>query len=161
MRQSIETSLAPGAGHMSHMSRPEAHRLDELSAGYCLAGCSPAAPASAFPAVSEYCNSVARKSTIFQRTGTVSLCRCLSLGVHTIVLLALAELFVPVCGNTDGGSMGSRPKVWDKRNTIRDHRLELNPHTRAMGPPPLRPDRAHEPRERVASRKVSPTTRSQ
>ena len=36
---------------MSHMSRPEAHRLDELSAGYSSAGCSPAAPASAFPAV--------------------------------------------------------------------------------------------------------------
>ena len=33
------------------MSRPEAHRLDELSAGYSLAGCSPAEPASAFPAV--------------------------------------------------------------------------------------------------------------
>ncbi len=65
------------------MSRPEAHRLDELSAGYSLAGCSPAAPASAFPAVAEFCNSVARKSTIFQRTVTVSLCRCLSLGVHT------------------------------------------------------------------------------
>ena len=39
---------------MSHMSRPEAHRLDELSTGYSLAGCSPAAPASAFPAVSEF-----------------------------------------------------------------------------------------------------------
>ena len=98
------------------MSRPEAHRLDELSAGYSLAGCSPAAPASAFPAVSEYCNSVARKSTIFQRTVTVSLCcclslgvhakgcmpvtvslyRCLSLGVHAIVLLTVAELFVPI-----------------------------------------------------------------
>ncbi len=39
---------------MSHMSRPEAHRLDELSAGYSLAGCSPAVPASAFPAVSEF-----------------------------------------------------------------------------------------------------------
>jgi len=89
---------------MSHMSRPEAHRLDELSAGYCLAGCSPAAPASAFQAVSEYCNSVARKSTIFQRTVTVSLCRCLSLGVHTIFLLAAAELFVPVFSDADGGA---------------------------------------------------------
>ena len=98
MRQSIETSLAPGAGHMS---RPEAHRLDELSAGYCLAGCSPAAPASAFPAVSEYCNSVARKSTIFQRTVTVPLCRCLSLGVRTMVLLAAAELLVPILDHAD------------------------------------------------------------
>ena len=40
---------------MSHMSRPEAHRLDELSVEYSLAGCSPAAPASSFPAVSEFC----------------------------------------------------------------------------------------------------------
>ena len=48
MRQSIESSLVLGAGHMS---RPEAHRLDELSAGYSLAGCSLAVPASAFPAV--------------------------------------------------------------------------------------------------------------
>jgi len=65
----------------------------------------------------------------------------------------VAELFVPVCGNTDGGSMGSRPKVSDKRNTIRDHRLELNPHTRAMGSPPLRPGMGptSQPRERVAS----------
>ena len=85
------------------MSRPEAHRLDELSTGYSLAGCSPAAPASAFPAVSEYCNSVARKSTIFQRTVTVSLCCCLSLGVHT-TLFAVAELFVPVLD--DPGSAG-------------------------------------------------------
>ena len=84
------------------MSRPEAHRLDELSAGYSLAGCSPAAPASAFPAVAEFCNSVARKSTIFQRTVTVSLCRCLSLGVHTIVLLAVAELFELVRDDADG-----------------------------------------------------------
>ena len=72
----------PGAGHMSHMSRPEAHRLDELSAGYSLAGCSPAAPASAFPAVSEFGNRVARKSTIFQPTVSVPLCRCLSLGAR-------------------------------------------------------------------------------
>ena len=86
---------------MSHMSRPEVHRLDELSAGYSLAGCSPAAPASAFPADSEYGNRAARKSTIFQRTVTVPLCRCLSLGVHTLVLLAVAELFVPVLDHMD------------------------------------------------------------
>ena len=112
MRQSIETSLAPGAGHMSHMSRPEAHRLDELSAGYSSAGCSPAAPASTFPAVSEFCNSVARKSTIFQRTVTVSLCCCLSLGVHAIVLLVAAELFVPVQHDVDlcRDAVAARPR---------------------------------------------------
>ncbi len=87
------------------MSRPEAHRLDELSAGYSLEGCSPAAPASAFPAVSEYCNSVARKSTIFQRTVTVSLCCCITLGVHTIVLLAVAELGEPVLDHADSWSL--------------------------------------------------------
>ena len=100
MRQSIETSLAPGAGHLS---RPEPHRLDELSAGYSLAGCSPAAPASAFPADSEYGNRVARKSTIFQRTATVPLCCCLSLGVHAIDLVVVAELFVPVLDHLDRG----------------------------------------------------------
>ena len=86
---------------MSHMSRPEAHRLDELSAGYSLAGCSPAAPAAALPADSEYGNRVARKSTIFQRTASVPLCRCLSLGVHTLVLIAVAELFGPVLHDAD------------------------------------------------------------
>ena len=86
---------------MSHLSRPEPHRLDELSAGYSSAGCSPAVPASAFPAV-EVGNRAARKSTIFQSTVTVSLCRCLSLGVHTLVLLAVAKLLVPVADNPDG-----------------------------------------------------------
>ena len=88
---------------MSHMSRPEAHRLDELSAGYSLAGGSPAVPASAFPAASEFGNRAARKSTIFQRTATVSLCRCLSLGVHAIVLLAVVALFAAVLDQADDG----------------------------------------------------------
>ncbi len=105
MRQSIETSLTPGAGHMSH---PGAHRLDELSAGYSSAGCSPAVPASAFPAASEFGNRAARKSTIFQRTATVPLCCCLSLGVHAIVLLAVAELFVPVQHYPDLRATGLR-----------------------------------------------------
>ncbi len=93
------------------MSRPEAHRLDELSAGYSLAGCSPAAPASAFPAVSEYCNSVARKSTIFQRTVTVSLCCCITLGVHTIVLLAATELGRPVSHNVDRDRLAAHRRL--------------------------------------------------
>ncbi len=100
------------------MSRPEAHRLDELSAGYSLAGCSPAAPASAFPAVAEFCNSVARKSTIFQRTVTVSLCRCLSLGVHTIVLLAVVKLLVPILNDKDGGRLGALHAVNDHKSGV-------------------------------------------
>ena len=33
---------------------PRAHRFDEFAAGYSLAGCAPAEPASASPAVDEY-----------------------------------------------------------------------------------------------------------
>ena len=73
------------------MSRPEAHRLDGVVDRVFLGGL----------LSSSACNSVARKSTIFQRTVTVSLCGCLSLGVHTIVLLVAAKLFVPVLHKAD------------------------------------------------------------
>ncbi len=86
---------------MSHMSRPEAHRLDELSARVFLGGLLSSSACLRFPGCFRVCNSVARKSTIFQRTVTVSLCYCLSLGVHTIVLLAAAELFVAVLRHSD------------------------------------------------------------
>jgi hypothetical protein len=42
---------------------PGAHRLDELAAGYSLAGCSPAEPASASPADPMLNNTVAVKET--------------------------------------------------------------------------------------------------
>lgn len=49
---------------------PGAHRLDELAAGYSLAGCSPAEPASASPADPMLNNTVAvKKTTTSTRVG--------------------------------------------------------------------------------------------
>jgi len=45
-----------------------AHRLDEFPAGYSLAGCAPALPASASPTVSEYALKSFCRSIIFHRT---------------------------------------------------------------------------------------------
>ncbi len=49
---------------------PGAHRLDEFAAGYSLAGCSPALPASASPARSMLSNTVVvHKTTTATRVG--------------------------------------------------------------------------------------------
>ena len=65
---------------------PSAHRLDEFPAGYSSAGCSPAEPASASPVVSE-CRAPCRApARMFQRTVSVSVFCCLSLGVHATLL---------------------------------------------------------------------------
>src|SRR5712692_7357111 len=42
--------IYPSDGGLSLASQAPAHRLDEFPAGYSLAGCSPAVPASASPA---------------------------------------------------------------------------------------------------------------
>ena len=104
MRQSIETlpSLArPERGHMSHMSRPEAHRLDELSAGYSLAELLSSSACLRFPGCSEFGNRAARKSLqSLQRTAPVPLCCCLSLGVHTTDTRTLTAQLSQACANT-------------------------------------------------------------
>ena len=57
-----------------------AHRLDEFPAGYSLAGCSPAWPASASPAGYEYAVQSFCRSSIFQRTANSVLTVCVSPG---------------------------------------------------------------------------------
>ena len=57
-----------------------AHRLDEFPAGYSLAGCSPAEPASASPAGHQYAVQSSCRSRIFQRTANSVLTVCVSRG---------------------------------------------------------------------------------
>ena len=84
MRKSIETGGLLGAGSCP---APSAHRLDEFPAGYSLAGCSPAAPASASPAVCQYAAAALKNAMLFQRAARVSVFHCLSDGVHAILKL--------------------------------------------------------------------------
>jgi hypothetical protein len=57
-----------------------AHRLDEFPAGYSLAGCSPAEPASASPAGHQYAIKSFCRSRVFQRTVNSVLTVCVSRG---------------------------------------------------------------------------------
>ena len=59
---------------------PPAHRLDEFPAGYSLAGCSPAAPASASPTEYEYAVMSSCRSRAFHRTAYCVLTVCVSPG---------------------------------------------------------------------------------
>jgi hypothetical protein len=52
-----------------------AHRLDEFPAGYSLAACSPAEPASASPAESKYAALYSRRSSSFLRTAFSLTCK--------------------------------------------------------------------------------------
>ena len=62
------------------MANAPAHRLDEFPAGYSLAGCSPAWPASASPTVYEYAVIPSYRSRSFHRTVTCVLTVCVSQG---------------------------------------------------------------------------------
>jgi len=57
-----------------------AHRLDEFPAGYSLAGCSPAEPASASPAEHQYAVQSFCRSRTFQRTANSVLTVCVRPG---------------------------------------------------------------------------------
>src|SRR5439155_3399058 len=59
---------------------PQPHRLDEFPAGYSLAGCSPALPASASPAGAHLAGRRLRCTINFQRTANSVLTVCLSPG---------------------------------------------------------------------------------
>jgi hypothetical protein len=56
------------------------HRLDEFPAGYSLASCAPAEPASASPAGNQYAVQSFCRSRIFQRTANSVLTVCVSRG---------------------------------------------------------------------------------
>ena len=60
--------------------RPSPHRYDEFPAGYSLAGCAPAEPASASPAGHQYAVQSFCRSRIFQRTANSVLTVCVSPG---------------------------------------------------------------------------------
>ena len=62
--------------------RAPAHRNDEFPAGYSLAGCTPAEPASASPASSHLAGKPVRGTIEFQRTAYSLLTVCLSSGDH-------------------------------------------------------------------------------
>ena len=80
-----------------------AHRLDEFPAGYSLAGCAPAVPASASPTVPEYALKSSRRSIIFHQPVNSVLIVCLTLGGsprvkrNLGVLILRSMLFLSSC----------------------------------------------------------------
>ena len=71
-----------GAGRRARWADAPAHRLNEFPAGYSLAGCSPAEPASASPAEEKFTMKAAPQASFFQRTGKTCLAGCLTVGVQ-------------------------------------------------------------------------------
>src|ERR1700693_3520122 len=72
--------IFPSDGGVSPAADAPAHRLDEFPAGYSLAGCSPAEPASASPAEYEYAVMSSCWSRTFHRTAYCVLTVCASPG---------------------------------------------------------------------------------
>ena len=72
--------IFPSDGGASLAASAPAHRLDEFPAGYSLAGCSPALPASASPTASEYALKSSCRSITFHRTANSVLTVCVSPG---------------------------------------------------------------------------------
>ncbi|HYI94635.1 MAG TPA: hypothetical protein VEX68_13905, partial [Bryobacteraceae bacterium] len=72
--------IYPSDGGAILHDRAPAHRLDEFPAGYSLAGCAPALPASASPTASEYPVNSPCRSISFQRTANSVLTTCVTRG---------------------------------------------------------------------------------
>jgi hypothetical protein len=102
------------------------HRLDESPAGYSLAGCAPAEPASASPAVHDSAIKEFCRSTDFQRTANSGLTGCLTfgstpgeavarasvvLGVPVLRRLGLREIGDDDDSGDPGGSEEDRPEA--------------------------------------------------
>ena len=83
--------------------RPRPHRLDEFPAGYSSAGCSPAEPASASPAVDHSALQSSCQSIAFHRTANSVLTVCLSPGARPKALGTAPPCSVPACGDKTGG----------------------------------------------------------
>src|SRR2546422_6712043 len=77
----------PGRPRHCTSRPPQPHRLDEFPAGYSLAGCSPAEPASASPAGWHLAGRRLRSTIKFQRTANSVLTVCLSPGDNPRVVL--------------------------------------------------------------------------
>src|SRR5258708_6833429 len=84
--------IFPSDGGARLAADAPAHRLDEFPAGYSLAGCSPAEPASASPAGHHYAVMSSCRSRSFQRTANCVLTVCLSPGGKGISLAMLDQL---------------------------------------------------------------------
>src|SRR6187200_2391551 len=72
--------IYPSDGSASPAGDAPTHRLDEFPAGYSLAVCSPAWPASASPTGSEYAIKLPCRSRTFHRTANSVLTVCVSSG---------------------------------------------------------------------------------
>ena len=70
------------SGAQSGRLHAPTHRFDEYPAGYSLAGCAPAEPASASPAGRQSTMMGALQPSFFQRMGKPCLAGCLTSGVH-------------------------------------------------------------------------------
>ena len=79
------------------------HRFDEFPAGYSLAGCAPAEPASASPAEQKFTMKAIPRPSFFQRMGKPCLAGCLTSGVHRDSLTLLGR----------GFSLGFASEIWD------------------------------------------------
>ena len=80
--------IFPSDGGANLTANTPAHRLDEFPAGYSLAGCSPAWPASASPTGTEYAVQSVCWSRNFHRTGKCVLTVCVSRGDKRKLLLS-------------------------------------------------------------------------
>ena len=81
--------IFPSDGGASLRADASTHRLDEFPAGYSLAGCSPALPASASPTGHHFALKSNCRSSNFQRTAYSVLTVCLSPGGHCNCVLSL------------------------------------------------------------------------
>src|SRR5271169_5896147 len=70
--------IFPSDGGACFAADAPAHRLDEFPAGYSLAGCAPAEPASASPAGHHFAVKSSCRSRIIQRTANSVLTICVS-----------------------------------------------------------------------------------
>ena len=82
----------PGRPRHCTSRPPQPHRLDEFPAGYSLAGCSPAEPASASPAGWHLAGRRLRSTIKFQRTANSVLTVCLSPGDNPMLFFACSRL---------------------------------------------------------------------
>jgi hypothetical protein len=89
--------------------RAPAHRNDEFPAGYSLAGCSPAWPASASPAGPHLARKRRSTTIQFQRTAKSVLTVCLTPGDHPTALCALAANGRIACDGIHLGRSSKHP----------------------------------------------------
>ena len=108
---------ADGGANRTAVGAP-AHRLDEFPAGYSLAGCSPAEPASASPAGHQYALKSSCRSSDFQRTAN-SVLTVSAQGASAIVTRPanLTLSMVPTKSNPRSGD-GHQSKVHWVLNTL-------------------------------------------